>query len=308
MPESPLVTIVVPAYNHGRYLGQCLDSILAQSYRTIETIVIDDGSSDDTRSILKRYDGRVRWESQANAGQSAALNRGWALSRGDILGYLSADDALDPAAVAAAVEQLAARPDVVAVYPDFVLIDEDSQIVRRVSAPEFDRRDLILDLVCQPGPGAFFRRQAWEQAGPWNPALRQNPDLDFWMRLALQGEFVRIPKFLASFRVHRASQTWQRADEARADEPVAIVAGLLARPDLPSWVRAEAGHARASAFIASAQLHAYAGRLWRAGGAMMSALREYPARVFSIRTLRIVANALFGRAMFHLRALRGSRA
>lgn len=308
MTERPLVSIVVPAYNHTHFLAECIDSVLSQTYPSIELIVIDDGSTDGTSEMLAGYGKAFHWESQANAGQSATLNRGWTMSRGELLGYLSADDVLHPDAIAQAVAAFEAEPAIVATYPDFTLIDQHSNIVRSVAAPEFSRQGLVLDLICQPGPGALFRRAAWQRSGSWNPALRQNPDLDFWMRLALQGDFLRIPRALASFRVHEASQTYRRADVARAEEPVRIVASLLDRADLPPWVRDGARQARCSAQLACAQLHLHAARPGWAAKALMKALREHPARVFSLRTGRMVASAILGRVLFRLRAYRASRA
>lgn len=308
MADEALVTIVVPAYNHARYLGECIDSVLNQTYPSVELIVIDDGSTDDTRMVLERYRGAFHWESQANMGQSATLNRGWDMSRGTILGYLSADDLLHPDAVRTAMALFRARPDIVAAYPDFNLVDQHSKIVRRIAAPEFDRRDLVIDLVCQPGPGALFRRSAWQRSGPWNPEFRQNPDLDFWMRLALQGDFCRIPAPLASFRVHEASQTYRRADAARASEPIRIVDKLLSRSDLPAWVTQDSQRARSNAQLASAQIHLSAGRLGHALKAIAIALRLSPSRVFSLRTGRMLASALLSRKIFQIRTFRAHRA
>src|SRR3982751_4725798 len=207
MKSTPLVSIVVPAYNHAAYLKECIESILAQDYQQVELIVLNDGSTDTTPDILLAYGDRFRWENQTNIGQSATLNKGWAMANGDILAYLSADDKLRPEAVSEAVAALMARPEIVVTYSDFDLLDEHSRPVRTVATRNFDARDLVLDLVCQPGPGAFFRRGAFLRAGPWDSALRQNPDLDFWLRLSLVGNFLRIPKVLAGFRVHEGSAT-----------------------------------------------------------------------------------------------------
>jgi hypothetical protein len=204
-------------------------------------------------------------------------------------------------AVSEAVAALTARSDIVAIYPDFELIDDNSNCIRRVAAPDFDRQHLMLDLVCQPGPGALFRRSAWEKAGGWNPELRQNPDLDFWMRLALNGDFLRVPKVLAAFRVHEASQTYRRADATRAQEPVVITSQFFARTDLPEWLRRDEGHARSSAYLASAQLHLHAGRPVSAVKAVLAALGRCPSRVFSVRTARMLANALVGRIAHRIR-------
>jgi glycosyltransferase involved in cell wall biosynthesis len=303
MGNLPIVSIVVPAYNHGNYLRECIESVLAQTYPAIELLVLDDGSTDSTREVLNGYGQRFRWESQTNMGQSATLNKGWAMAGGEILGYLSADDVLRPDAVAEAVANLLAKPDVVATYCDFDLIDDSSRTVRTVATPDFDVKDLVLNLICQPGPGAFFRREAFKQAGPWDRSLRQNPDLDFWLRLSLSGSFVRIPKVLAGFRVHEGSQTYQSANPTRADEPVLIATRFLGNPQLPEWIRKNERRAIATGYLASAQLHLRAGRALKAIQRVFSALLISPKTVFSVRSLHLLISALAGRFLHRLRSV-----
>lgn len=292
---NPLVSIVIPAYNHAAYLEEAVRSVLAQDYPRVELLVIDDGSTDDTGKVLQRLGGDFFRETQPNMGQAGTLNRGWQMARGTILGYLSADDALRPGAVMAAVDALAAHPAAVATYCDFELMDPGSRTVRTVTAPAFDRTRLVSELECAPGPGAFFRRAAWERAGPWNPRLRQMPDYDFWLRLALHGPFVKIGQTLARFRVHEASQTFAQTSEARADEPVRIIEAFFARADLPDPVRALRQRATAMAHLTSAQLHARAGR-WRTAFERLRAARAADhSGLASVNSLRLLANAFFNR-------------
>jgi glycosyltransferase involved in cell wall biosynthesis len=267
MNNTPLVSIVVPAYNHADYLKECIESILAQDYPRVELIVLNDGSTDMTPAILLAYGDRFRWENQANMGQSATLNKGWAMASGDILAYLSADDSLRPEAVSEAVAVLAANPGIAVTYSDFDLIDEHSRPVRRVATRDFDARDLVLDLVCQPGPGAFFRREAFLRAGPWNPELRQNPDLDFWLRLSLVGSFLRIPKVLAGFRVHEGSATYQSTNIPRADEPVLITSRFMATAGLPNWIVENRNRVIAKGALRARNfIYAPAGPAWHSRG------------------------------------------
>lgn len=306
-PARPLVTIVVPAYNHARYLGQAIDSVLAQDYPHVELVVLDDGSRDNTREVLQRYGSRFHWETHENMGQSATLAKGWALARGEILGYLSADDTLEPSVVSESVAQLGLRPDAVATYCDFVLVDPNSRVVRRINAPEFDYEQMLATATCPPGPGAFFRRSAYEKAGPWDPALRQMPDLDFWIRLALFGPFVRIPIPLAAFRVHESSQTYSRAPFERAVEPVVIMTRFFSRADLPPRIAGLRDRAIANAELVSAQLHLRAGRVSAASSCVRRARSLYPSAVWSLRSARLLANAglnrLGHRVLWTLKAL-----
>lgn len=302
MNSMPFVSIVVPAYNHAGYLKECIESILAQDYPQVELIVLDDGSTDSTADILRTYGTRFHWESQANMGQSATLNKGWNMAKGEILGYLSADDILQPRAVSEAVAILKSRPEIVATYSDFDLIDDHSRSVRTVATRDFNARDLVLDLVCQPGPGAFFRREAFLKAGLWNPELRQNPDLDFWLRLSLFGDFVRIPKVLAGFRVHEGSATYQSTNTIRADEPVLMTRRFIATVGLPDWISAASQRVVATGYIASAQLHLRAGRPFVACQRISSAMHASIATLLSVRAAHLLLSALTGRFLHRLRS------
>lgn len=294
-PAQPLVSIVIPAYNHAQYVEEAIESVLAQDYPRVELIVLDDGSRDNTRAVLGRYGRRFHWETHENMGQSATLAKGWSIAHGEILGYLSADDKLDPSVVSESVAQLDLHPEAVATYCDFYLMDPDSRIVRRVNAPDFNFSRMLATVTCAPGPGAFFRRSAYERAGTWDAGLRQMPDLDFWLRLGLFGRFVRIPKPLAGFRVHEMSQTYSRVPHERAAEPVAIVTRFFERNDLPRELTALRNEAVANAELVSAQLHVRAGRLAEAWSSVRRASSASRAAVWSSRSVHLLVNAALNR-------------
>lgn len=291
----PLVSIVIPAYNHARYLDEAIRSVLGQSGADIELIVIDDGSTDNTREVLARYGDRFHWETQANTGQAHTLNKGWALGKGAILGYLGADDLLLPGCVRAAVDALEASPEIVLAYCDFELIDPNSRRVRAVRAPDFDYREMVVNLACPPGPGAFFRRSAYESAGGWDPSLRQMPDYEYWLRLGLVGAFRRIPRALAAFRVHEGSATFSAPPPDRAYEPVRILERYFGLPGVPAAIQRERAAAVSNALLVSAQLHLRAGRYRAAYECARRAASVFPANLAQPRIVRQLANGLFNR-------------
>jgi glycosyltransferase involved in cell wall biosynthesis len=258
------VSLVIPAYNAEGYIAEAIDSALAQDYPGLEVIVVDDGSTDSTGDELSRYANRIVVHHQPNAGQSAAMAAGWQLGGGDLLAYLSADDRLRPHAVRRAVEALRLLPETVLVYPDFDVIDARSQRLFTVQAPDFSRRSLFADFTCLPGPGALFRRSAYEQAGAWRTDLKQIPDLDFYLRLGLLGDFHRIPEVLADFRMHADSTTYSPAPYGHGEEPMIVVDSLFARALLPDDVIRWRRRTRANAHLLSASVHARAGRGWSA--------------------------------------------
>jgi glycosyltransferase involved in cell wall biosynthesis len=291
----PLVSVVVPAYNQADYLGAAIESVLSQDYPSVELIVLDDGSTDATREVLQCYAGRFRFESHSNIGQAATLNKGWRMAKGGILSYLAADDTLAVHAVSKSVRALLAHPDVVMTYGDFNLIDPSSRFIRRVRTPAFDYRMLAVDLVCLPGPGVFFRRAAFEAAGPWNATLRQIPDFEYWLRLGLQGPFLHVPEVLASYRVHDDSPSFGPVSEARAEEPVSAISAFFSSHALPANLAAERPHALSNAHVLTARLHLRAVRFGAGFRHLREAFRLWPANFLRWRTLRLLGNAVVNR-------------
>jgi glycosyltransferase involved in cell wall biosynthesis len=294
--EEPLVSIVIPAYNAAQYLREAIDSVLNQTYSNIELIVLDDGSTDATRDILGSYSqGSLYWESHANMGQSATLNKGWAMAKGSILSYLSADDSLLPKAVQISVESLLGDESVIMTYGDYMLMDENSNDIRRVCAPEFNYQQMVSDIIVQPGPGVFFYKTAFEKIGGWNPSYRQVPDLEYWLRLGLQGDFFRIPVVLAKFRVHDESQTYMKASVEKSEECVHVIENYFKMKVLPSKVRVLERQSKASAHLFTARMHLRAGRYLVAVNHLKEVLCLRPAALLSKHAVRMIGNALLFR-------------
>lgn len=256
----PKVSIVIPTYNTGRYLLEAIDSVLAQSYGNLELVVVDDGSSDDTPALLAQAPGNFIRIRQDNAGQSAALNHGWARCSGDILGYLSADDRLHPTAVQEIVDALAQHPEACLAYPDFRIMDAQSNPLRTITTPDYAERRLVADFHCLPGPGALFRRSAWERTRGWDVGLRNIPDMAFFLYLCQHAPFVRVPRALADFRIHAGSTTYRACAAPRADEPVAVVRQVFGDPALPERFGAYRRGATANALLLSGFMHGFSGR------------------------------------------------
>jgi glycosyltransferase involved in cell wall biosynthesis len=291
--DMPLVSVVIPVYNCESYLAEAIDSVLSQDYPRIELIVLDDGSTDASRSVMERYpESAFIRESHANMGQSATLNKGWAMAKGEILSYLSADDALLSGAVSKAVERLDAHPDVVMVYGDYQLMDADSKTTAHVSAPDFSYREMVRDIVVQPGPGVFFRRECFERLGGWDVTLRQTPDYEYWLRLALLGPFLHIPAEMARFRVHEASQSFHSTTLEKSDEVIRVLERYFGRDDVPADIARLRAQAIAMAYVVAGRFHLRAGRNGIFCKRLASAIGTHPWVAFRPRTVRLLLNAL----------------
>jgi glycosyltransferase involved in cell wall biosynthesis len=122
--HGPLVSVVIPCFNHARYVGEAVDSALNQAYSSVETIVVDDGSTDDSVSVVRARQG-VRIVQQANRGLPAARNAGLAAARGELVAFLDADDRLLPAAIDAGLRALADNPSAAFAFGAYRFIDEE---------------------------------------------------------------------------------------------------------------------------------------------------------------------------------------
>ena len=296
MATIPLVSIVTPAYNQSQYLAATIESVLGQDYPNIEYLVLDDGSTDATPTVIARFGQRIRSQRHSNMGQAQTLNKGWSMCHGEVLAYLSSDDLLSPTAVREAVAALARNPEVVVTYSDFDLVDAAGLPFRQVLTEDFDERRLTQDLICHPGPGAFFRRNAFERVGGWRPHLHQTPDFDFWLRIAVTGRFLRIPKRLASCRVHAESASFRPVSPARANEIVDVV--------LEHWDRCGIScppAALARALVLSSKLHLQSGRTLEGLRRFAAAVSHSPAIALDRESLRPVLSGLLRRPLHRLR-------
>lgn len=297
MDSLPLVTIVTPAYNQGEYLAETIESVLAQDYPHVEYIVINDGSTDDTASVISRYEERIQAVSRENRGQAATLNEGWSMASGKLVGYLSSDDLLDPGAISRLVSELTAAAGAVVVYCDFRLVDAKGRFLRDVCTEYFDRRRLTECLVCQPGPGALFHRHILKDVGGWNPHLRQVPDFEFWTRVSRCGSFVRVPTPLASCRVHEESASFRKLDASRSDEIISVVESTQYSVEPSGRARA-----RSCAYLVSGKRHFNAGRYWTGQKRWLRAFLLQPRLLLRMSTWRMLASALLRQQVFSIRA------
>ena len=260
--RTPLVTVITPTYNREVFLERTIDSILSQCYPNIEYIVIDDGSTDNTSQLLDKYQGQVRFESHANVGEQKTVNRGFSLAKGKYIAIVNSDDPLKANAISIAVNILENNPDLLAVYPDWDVVDENDQIIHNVRTKEFDYAAMLSLHDCIVGPGALITRQALEQVGLRNTDFRYVADFEFWLRLGLVGQMARIPQTLATWRRHDGAATFKEQGSEKASEHTRLINAFFQRDDLPAYIRKLKRKAMSWAHYVAA-IHAGRNRLLR---------------------------------------------
>jgi glycosyltransferase involved in cell wall biosynthesis len=205
--EQPLVSIVMPTRNHGQFIRRSIDSVLSQTYPHIELLVRDGASTDNTVDILKSYGDRIRWVSEKDKGQTDAINKGMAETKGQILAYLNSDDILTLDAVERAIRFFQDHPECDLVYGDADYIDADDKIIGQYNTAEFSFERLMNDnCICQPA--SFWRRRIAERTGSFNAELQTAMDYEYWLRVANAGGIIYFtPQKLAQSRLHDDAKT-----------------------------------------------------------------------------------------------------
>jgi glycosyltransferase involved in cell wall biosynthesis len=204
--KYPLVSVITPCLNMGRFLEETIQSVLAQDYPRVEYIVMDGGSSDSTLEILEKYRDRLRYESGPDRGAADAINKGFALSKGSIIAWLNADDTYLPGAVSAAVRAFADAPNAGVIYGDGFWVDAAGKNIAPYPTRPFDPELLREEcFICQPA--AFVRRDVFERAGGMRPGLQVAFDYELWMRIVKLHSLVKIDQCLATSRMHSGSKT-----------------------------------------------------------------------------------------------------
>ncbi|HXJ84688.1 MAG TPA: glycosyltransferase family 2 protein [Candidatus Methylomirabilis sp.] len=236
----PLVSIVTPSFNQGRFIRETIESVLGQSYPRIEYIVMDGGSTDETIKILREYDDCLTWVSEPDRGQADAINKGWRRARGAVLAYLNSDDTYLPDAVERAVASLEAYPGAGAVYGEGYHVDEAGAVLDRYPTEPFSMARLEETcFICQPT--VFLRRPVVERVGYADDSLHYCIDYDLWIRIARVAGFAFTPHYLATTRLHPETKTLGQSVSFHAEIMRMIFRHYGHVP--PSWVYGYA-HAR----------------------------------------------------------------
>ena len=189
--KAPLITVIIPTYNYGRFIGETISSILAQTYENLEVIVVDDGSKDNTRQIVESFGEGVRYIYQENAGVSAARNNGIRNSKGEFIAMLDADDIWLPYKLDKQMEFFEKNPSVGVVCCQTECINKDGEVLSRRNRKDHpDRKKLYEDLLFHNRVGGgsvgLIKKECFDKVGLFDerPEFKAVEDWDMWIKLA----------------------------------------------------------------------------------------------------------------------------
>jgi glycosyltransferase involved in cell wall biosynthesis len=237
---NPTVSVIIPSHNSGRFLGEAVESVLSQDYPSVELIVVDDGSTDQTQRLLSGYDGRIRHIRQPNQGVSAARNRGIAIATGDLISFLDADDLMLPGKLrdqVARFQQAPRNPGIV--NSGWRTVDATGNPIRDHEpwreAPKLDLRTWLLWKPMVPG-GLMIERGWLNRVGGFNTNYSQSEDVDLILRLSLAGcRATWLQQPTVAYRQH-ADSAMQNAP-AQAAGILTVLRDFYATAGLPRSVR-----------------------------------------------------------------------
>lgn len=199
----PKISVVVPSYNQGHYLGLTLASVIDQNYPNLELIVMDGGSTDGSVEVIRSYERHIAyWQSQKDDGQTAALADGFRRSSGDIQCWLNSDDLHFPYTLREVAEYFQRRPAVDAVYGNALWIDGAGQALREQREIGFYRFLWMYTYNYIPGMSMFWRRAVYERAGGLNPDFNLAMDADLWIRMADVGRIRHARRLWSKMRYY----------------------------------------------------------------------------------------------------------
>ncbi len=292
--SQPAVSVLIPSYNHARFLPATLKSVFDQTFTNYEIVVVDDGSTDGSVELLGSYGTRIRLFTQSNCGTYPTLNRCIAESRGCYLAILNSDDLWAPTKLEKQVALLEAQPQVGLVHTDGRFIDAEGQVLAGnplgFEWPRTPSGNIIEALVrCNKiiASSVLVRRECFERLGGFREDLFGSGDWEMWFRIALEYDIAFIDEPLTFYRVHGANASFQHRrvyeDDVRVREETihANIPRLWQRANDPRAMRLALAHS----YACLGTEYALLGDRRRARRAYWHSLRLYPLRGKSLLRL-----------------------
>ena len=218
-----IVSIVIPIYNAEKYLKECIESSLEQSYKKIEIIAINDGSTDNSLKILNKYSDKIKIISKPNGGTASALNLGIKNMHGEWFKWLSADDVLYPNTIEELILEAGKLQDKKTIlYGNYNIIDSHGNIIKQFIEPDynqlssFDFNTILLDHYVGNGTTSLIHKSILDKYGAFDETVGFAEDYELWLRLCLihRCRLHLVPKILAKYRIHETQLTQSKIGEA----------------------------------------------------------------------------------------------
>lgn len=218
------VSIIIPVYNAEKYLRECIESALNQTYKEIEIIAIDDGSTDSSLRILEEYSNKIEIISKMNGGTASAMNVGIKKMNGDWFKWLSADDLLYPNAIKDLVDVTKKLENMenCILYSNYDIINANGEVIRQFIEPDYNTKNffelntILLDHYIGNATTSLIHKSAFVRFGMFDEKVGFAEDYELWLRLCILNKFRLhlVPKILAKYRIHGTQLTTRKMGES----------------------------------------------------------------------------------------------
>jgi glycosyltransferase involved in cell wall biosynthesis len=296
--STPRVSVVIPTYNDSLFLSDAISSVLSQTYRDIEVIVVDDGSTDNTAEIVKSFqDPRIRYIYQENRGVAAARNTGIMASRAEYIAWQDSDNVLFEDAIKKNVEFMDQYPEVGFSHGQYYTMDEIGRPLRR-GRPRGPKKTFVRDgmeelshlLLGDRTIGLFFmvRRDCFIKQGLFNTSLLMSEDWDIWIRLAKRYAIGHLAEPLARVRYHSHSMTAKSKIEVVQKAHLDVIESVFADPELGPIYRPQKNKVYFGFYCLCAREAAFTGHKLRGVVFIFKAIKTSPGMLFKKRGLSLL--------------------
>lgn len=208
---NPLVSVIIPTFNREFFIKDAIDSVLNQTFQDFEIVVIDDGSTDNTKDIIDGYnDYRIHYFYQKNRGLNPARNAGIKNSRGNYIAFLDSDDIWEPDKLEKQVEILNQKPEIGLVYCGSSLIDENKNFIGKRPLITYKGdvfKKLVMYNFLYNGSVVLFRKSCIEKVGLFDETITRMTDWEFYLRFSVYFKYWGIDEYLIKYRVHKKTMS-----------------------------------------------------------------------------------------------------
>lgn len=286
MISNPLISIITPTYNRADFLPEAIESVLTQDYENFEFLIIDDGSTDNSKEVIDRYTdcGKIRYFYQENSGQSVARNKGIAEAKGNFICFLDSDNRWLPGKLSSSIRAFESHPEVDIVYGDVVLINEDGKEFSRKNMQRYSGRITkeLLKNNCVSMNTTMTRTEKIREIGGFSSHVKVADDFDLWLRLSASCSYLYIPEMMADYRVMKNQISSDKTRRINSNEEI-IQRFLKDNPNLLS--PADQKDAVNFFYVQSARYFSEAKNFKLANEFYKKALRAKPIAMRTLRAL-----------------------
>lgn len=290
--NSPIISVIMAVHNGQTYLGEAIESVLTQSFEDFEFLIHDDGSTDDTHTILKRYakrDSRIILSRASNQGLAASLNLLINKARSSFLARMDADDVCLPDRFALQIARMQAEPELAVLGGFSLLIDSENRpISKLILATEHKEIDAnhLRGITSISHPAVMMRKEAVLSCSGYDPQFLASQDLDLWLRLAEIGRLANLADIVLKYRIHDTSISGSRREQQRemcqrACEAAWSRRGVKACFDYKDWRMDESRESRLEFFLS------YGWQAWNYG--FSESWRHYALKSIRLAPFSIAA-------------------